>query len=54
MKARTIVGVDVSKLTLDSALLPADQIRQVQTIRKALISGSDGPGNIKKRTARYW
>jgi transposase len=29
MKARTIVGVDVSKLTLDSTLLPADQSRQV-------------------------
>lgn len=34
MKARTIVGVDVSKLTLDSTLLPAAQNRQVLNTAK--------------------
>ncbi len=34
MKARTIVGVDVSKLTLDSKLLPAAQHRQVTNTLK--------------------
>jgi len=34
MKARTIVGVDVSKLTLDATLLPADQSRQVTNNNK--------------------
>lgn len=34
MKARTIVGVDVSKLTLDSTVLPADKSRQVTNNQK--------------------
>jgi transposase len=34
MKARTIVGVDVSKLTLDSSVLPVDQNVQVQNNRQ--------------------
>jgi len=34
MKARTIVGVDISKLTLDSRLLPAAQNRQVANTQK--------------------
>lgn len=34
MKARTIVGVDISKLTLDSKLLPAAQNRQVANTQK--------------------
>ena len=34
MKARTIVGVDVSKLTLDSTVLPVGQNAQVQNSRQ--------------------
>lgn len=34
MKARTIVGVDVSKLTLDSKLLPAEESKQVTNSRQ--------------------
>ena len=34
MKARTIIGVDVSKLTLDSAVLPADESKQVANTRQ--------------------
>lgn len=34
MKARTIIGVDVSKLTLDSAVLPADESKQVANARQ--------------------
>src|SRR5437773_2281636 len=34
MKARTIVGVDVSKLTLDSSILPADESKQVTNTRQ--------------------
>lgn len=34
MKARTIVGVDVSKLTLDSSVLPVDENAQVQNSKK--------------------
>ena len=34
MKALTIVGVDVSKLKLDSTLLPATQNRQVTNTQK--------------------
>lgn len=34
MKARTIVGVDVSKLTLDSSVLPVDQNIQIQNSKQ--------------------
>ena len=34
MKARTIVGVDVSKLTLDSAMLPINESKQVTNTRQ--------------------
>ena len=34
MKARTIVGVDVSKLTLDSTILPAQESKQVTNTRQ--------------------
>jgi transposase len=46
MKARTIVGVDVSKLTLDSKLLPAAQSRQVANTQK-------GFGQWKEWMERY-
>lgn len=46
MKARTIIGVDVSKATLDSVLLPATEHRQVTNTQK-------GFNQWKEWTQRY-
>ena len=50
MKARTIVGVDVSKLTLDSSVLPVDQNAQVQNTRQGFKQWKRWVWRYKKAT----
>jgi transposase len=49
MKALTIVGVDVSKLTLDSTLLPATQNRQVANTAKGFAQWKVWVEQLKQR-----